>query len=294
MIDDTSEIRAWLRLAGCPGVSNEVALALLRALGPPSHIFEASTHQLAGIVGSHLAAELRRAPSPALESTTEKTILWANEPGNHFIALGDERYPPQLLEAPEPPLVLFLRGDPALLLRPLLAVLLSPNATSEGLRTTGEFVLALVRRGVSLIWESSQASPAQRWHETARASGCVVHPLGFVADCGGQRAAPVSPLGAMVTDTPPGAAPRPLRRSQANRILAGLCRALLMVQANGFSSEYETARLAGELGRDLFAIPGSIHSPFSKASHRLIKSGAKLVETTDDIYSELSSFPRQV
>ncbi len=284
------EIAAWLRLIECPGVTAEGARALLAALGPPTEIFGARVTLLSRIVGAEIARSLHRPASADLTARIAATQAWAQADGHTFVSLGDDSYPQQLLQIPDPPLVLYVEGDLAALAEPLLGVLLSRQSTQEGLRDAIRFSRALAARGLRLALDRACASLLPELDE-----GLAGRILWVSRVCPKLRG-PKETLGqpeprSTVAFTQHPGAQRLRGPSRGpHRLLAGLSRALLVVQAARRSEVFDTARFAAELGRDVFAIPGSIHSPLSKASHQLIKDGAKLVESADDVSNELSGF----
>lgn len=287
---DAGEIEAWLRLTACAGATPAAVRTLLGGLGPPEQIFAAPARELARLVGPDLARALRAPVSPAFVERFEAIVAWAQASDQHFVALGDPDYPSSLLETPDPPLVLYIWGEPRRLVAPLLGILLSRQATGEGLRNASEFARALALRKIELMWEETTL---RSFPTLALAAGARA-----LAVAGSGSPLPASGAGAnraratLVSEHAPGAGPERVRPRRANRLFAGLCRAILVVQGARHSEIFETARAAGQWGRDIFAVPGSIHSPLSKAGHQLIKDGAKLVESSVDIFSELAGFAR--
>lgn len=230
-----------------------------------------------------VAAALRAAPAPELECAIEEALAWCSRPRTRFIALDDPDYPRQVLETPDPPFYLFVRGDPELLLRPQLALLISREANSDGVRTARDFAQALCDRNLTLLWELESLT-----HFTSLRKLSIRNSL--AVDSRGLRAEGEGIAGTLVSAQTPGQMRAERGHGGPNPLLAALCRAILVVQGGKSSPIWHTARLGAEWGRDILAIPGSIHSPLSKASHRLIKEGAKLVESSDDIFAELAGF----
>ncbi len=284
------EISAWLRLIECPGVTAEGARVLLAALGPPMQIFGARASLLSEIVGAEMARGLLSPASAALTARIAATQAWAKADGHTFVTLGDHSYPQQLLQIPDPPLVLYVEGEPAALAEPLLGVLLSRQSTQEGLRDAMRFARALSSRGLGLALDHACASLLPELVEGL--AGRIVWVSRTCPKLRRPNETLIEPelLSTVAFTQHPGAQQLRGPSRGPHRLLAGLSRALLVVQAARRSEVFDTARFAAELGRDVFAIPGSIHSPLSKASHQLIKDGAKLVESADDISNELSGF----
>ena len=296
------ELAAWLRLTETPGVGSESCRALLAAFGLPEEIFAASGAQLARIVPQRIAAALRAPPDDKLLALTERTLTWAQQPGNHVVTLGDDRYPPLLLEIGDPPPLLYVKGRVALLATPSLAIVGSRNATAQGLIDARRFAEALVVARHSVVSGLALGIDAAA-HEGAlnvvEASGAqeiddasTIAVIGTGADivypaANRSLAHRIAERGAIVSEFVLGSPAAAHHFPRRNRIIAGLARGVLVVEAAAQSGSLITARLAGESGREVFAIPGSIHSPLSKGCHRLIKQGAKLVESVADILEEL-------
>ncbi len=279
----------WLRLCLVPGISGSSQRALLRAFGSPAAALDASRAAVAAVSGQAVADALAGGPPPG---QLEAALSWLEAPGHHLLALGDEEYPRSLLEIPDPPTVLTALGDPALLARPAIAVVGSRNATRQGVLDAHEFALALSRRGYVI------ASGLAVGIDAAAHRGGLAGPSSTIAVVGTgldrvypaanrELAHEIAGRGVLVSEfalgTPPVAANFPRR----NRIISGLTRGVLVVEAAVASGSLTTARLALEQGRDVFAIPGSIHSPLSKGCHWLIKQGAKLVESAEDLLAEI-------
>ena len=258
MIDEDG-LAAWLRLTLIPGIGGETQRRLLAAFGLPDAIFAAGRLAASGIVGGRADLLFDFDPSEAVDHS----LAWASQPDHHILTLADSSYPQSLLEIPDPPSVLYIRGNPALLQSPGIAIVGSRNATPQGLKTAESFAQALAGRGFAII------------------SGLALG-IDAAAHRGALTIVSEFPLG-----TPAIAANFPRR----NRIISGLSRGVLVVEAAPESGSLITARLAAEQGREVFAIPGSIHSPVARGCHKLIKQGAKLVETAQDILEELGGDP---
>lgn len=291
MSGDT-ELAAWLRLSLIPGLGPAGQRKLLAAFGLPTQIFAASPTTLIPHIGETLALRLHRHDAQA---AVEQALTWAAAPGNHVITLADSHYPAALLEIPDPPTLLYVSGDPALLSRNMLAVVGSRNATAQGLSNAEQFSAALSRAGFTIVSGLALGIDAAAHRGALRGTGSTVAVLGTGIDVrypARNRALfeAIAAEGALLSEYPlgtPAAAPNFPRR---NRLISGLARGVLVVEAALVSGSLITARFAGEQGRELFAIPGSIHSPLSKGCHALIKQGAKLVDSAQDIIEELGDW----
>lgn len=291
MNPDPDELAAWLRLTGSAEVTPAQWRLALAALGSPQAVLGASLAHLTALIGRDAARTLRAAPHASLAQSIESAVHWCAHDGNHCITLGDARYPAALLEIPDPPALLFSRGDVALLNEPLLALLAARTPSREGLLNARQFARALAAEGVPLLFGDDDQIPwtTINGRAAARVRGVLVLEKGF-----GTRARPVADdVGApalCVSEITPGSTPGRVARGVPDRLLAGLARAVLVIEAGIGSSPLATARLAAEFGRDVLAIPGSIHSPLSKGCHRLIKQGARLVESVADVLDEVRRF----
>ncbi len=219
---------------------------------------------------------------------------------HHVLVLGDAAWPPSLLQTADPPLLLYVRGNPAVLARPGIAIVGSRQATAQGKDNARAFAQALGDQGYVIVSGLAQGIDAAA-HEggLASAAGTVA-----VVGTGLDRSYPprhaglaarIAEHGAVVSEYAPGTPPLPEHFPQRNRIIAGLTQGTLVVEAALRSGSLITARLASEAGREVFAIPGSIHAPQAKGCHALLKQGAKLVESAEDILEELlgPAAPRQ-
>jgi len=297
---DKDELRAWLRLLLTPHVGPTVARRLLAALGSPQAVFTASRLTL-GKLASERETEALLAEPPELDAQCDTTAAWLLEPGCHLLTLADPRYPATLLEAANPPLLLFAQGDLALLQAPAVAVVGSRHPTAQGQDNARAFAQALSGAGVVVVSGLALGVDAAA-HEGAL-SGAPTSPQagwpgGSIAVVGTgldvvyprRHATLVKQLrahGLVLSEFLLGTPPLSPNFPKRNRIVAALARGTLVVEAAVQSGSLITARLAAELGREVLAIPGSIHSPQSRGCHALIKQGAKLVETAQDVLDEL-------
>ncbi len=276
------ELAAWLHLALAPGIGPRT---LLEAAGEAPDV-----------------PALVAAPPPALRAAlaavdpaaVEAALAWTRAPRHHLLHWLHPDYPPLLRELPDPPLVLWVIGDPDLLSLPQVAIVGSRHPTRDGLRNAHAFAAHLAAAG--LIVTSGLAMGIDgAAHAGALESGRTLAVMGTGID----RIYParhrdlahriVDTGGALVSEFPPGTPPRGRHFPRRNRIISGLALGTLVVEAALRSGSLITARLAAEQGREVFAIPGSIHNPLARGCHRLIREGAKLVETGQDIVEELGA-----
>ncbi|WP_304359882.1 DNA-processing protein DprA [Collimonas fungivorans] len=297
---DADELAAWLRLEQTAGVGAETARRLLAAFGLPANIFSSSFSALHKVVPERIAYALLAAPSDAVQALIERTQEWLQQPGNRLFTLADSTYPQALLDISDPPLMLYVKGRAELLERPAMAVVGSRNATVQGVANADRFAEILSQRGLTIISGMALGIDAAAHQGALRGAagnpegGSTVAVIGTGADIvyparNRALAHQIAEGGCIVSEYPlgmPGIAANFPRR---NRIISGLARGVLVVEAAAQSGSLITARMAAEQGRDVFAIPGSIHSPLSKGCHQLIKQGAKLVESAQDILEELGS-----
>lgn len=282
------ETLCWLALEAIPGLGPDGVRRLLDAFGHPCAILSAARGQLAPLVGERLAEALTR---PVAPERHQATLAWLAQPGNQFIPITHPDYPERLRSLPDPPPWLYVKGDRALLQSPMLAIVGSRNATTQGRRDAAAFAQALAGAGLIIVSGLALGIDTAA-HEGALAAGTSVAVVGTGLD----RVYParnrdlahrLAARGAIVSEFPIGTPPRPGQFPRRNRIISGLSLGVLVVEAALDSGSLITARLAAEQGREVFALPGSIHSPLSKGCHRLIREGAKLVDSVDDILDEL-------
>ncbi len=283
------ELAAWLRLTLLPGIGGETQRQLLKTFGLPSAIFAARGSELRAAVGDALAATIT---GHACDAAIEAALEWSRQPGNRILTLADAEYPQALLTTADPPVLLYAKGCVEQLNRPAFAVVGSRNATKQGEANAHAFAAALSQAGLTV------ASGLALGIDAAAHRGALEGGAGTIAVIGtgidriyparnAALARDIAERGVIVSEfhlaTPPHAPNFPRR----NRIIAGLGRGCLVVEAADASGSLITARLAADAGREVFAIPGSIHAPLSKGCHRLLKQGAKLVESARDILEEL-------
>lgn len=288
-----SERAAWLRLLLTPGIGRTSARQLLACFGSAESVWQVDRTAWADCIGPAKAAALA-APPPDWDTELSRLETWlSHSTDRHMVALGDGRYPNSLLETPDPPLVLFVQGRVESLGQTLaLAVVGSRNPTPQGAEHARRFAHALAEAGVSVVSglalgvDGEAHAGALDGHGTTLA--CVGTGLDRVYPARHRDLAHrIAAQGAIVSEYPLGTPPLAAHFPQRNRIIAGLGQGTLVVEAALQSGSLITARLAADMGREVFAIPGSIHSPQSRGCHALIRQGAKLVESVEDILEEL-------
>ena len=305
-----TDLAAWLRLTVTPSIGNSAARRLLQAFGPPENIFTQSSAALQSCVTAAQAQALLREPAgfPAL---LEKTQHWLAEAehgdtARSVVALGDPQYPALMLETEDPPLLLYLLGARRFVAaggqpfpeHTCLAVVGSRNPSAQGEQNALQFARALRASGLTIVSGLALGVDAAA-HEGALTdahSGEATPATIAVVGTGLDRVYPrrnlelahrIAAQGLLVSEYPLGTPPLPAHFPQRNRIIAGLSQGTLVVEAAPASGSLITARLASEQGREVFAIPGSIHAPQSRGCHALIRQGAKLVESAQDVLEEL-------
>jgi DNA processing protein len=248
----------------------------------------------AGLSDETVAA-LRKPDPEQLQSDLD----WLAEPGHHLITWDDERFPPLLRDVPAPPAALFVDGDPDALWRPQVAVIGSRNPTAGGRDNARDFAGELALRGMT-ITSGMAAGIDSVAHEAALAAGGLTVAvtgtgLDIVYPTSGRALAErIRGQGALVSELPPGTPARRAHFPSRNRIISGLSLGVLVIEAGLRSGTLITARLAAGQGRDVFALPGSIHNPLAKGCHRLIREGVRLVESVDEILQELAPLAGQL
>lgn len=280
---------AWLRLARVPGLDAAVARSLVERFGGPAALLAASPEDLAA---AGIAPEGRRALAQSDAVGLERDLRWLEGPGRLLLAADDARYPPQLLAIAGAPPVLFMEGDAAVLSLPQVAIVGSRAATAAGRETAFEFAARLSASGLAITSGLATGIDAAAHRGALAAGGCTVAVCGTGLDqvypvSHATLAADIAQRGALVSEFPAGTPPLASNFPRRNRLLSGLARGVLVIEAAARSGSLITARLAGEQGREVMALPGSIHNPLARGCHRLIKDGAALVETPEDVLATL-------
>lgn len=289
----SDDLAAWVRLLATPDVGRGMARQLMARWGNPAAIFDLPKSTLAAVLGPSLAEHLSRDPEGWGEQRAAVSQWLAGDASRHLIALDDARYPRALMHTADPPLLLYVQGRVELLNAPSLAIVGSRNATAQGADHARNFARVLGGCGYTIVSGLALGIDGAAHDGAVDTSGGTVAVVGTGID----RIYPtrhealarrISSKGLIVSELPLGTSPLRENFPQRNRIIAGLTQGTLVVEAAPESGSLITARMASECGREVFAIPGSIHSPQSRGCHALIKQGAKLVESAEDVMEELS------
>ncbi len=284
------ETEAWIRLAGVGGLSRASTDSLLAAFGSAAAVVAAGRRaweEHAVPADSIAALEARD------DGYFDRVTDWLGTPGRSVITRASSDYPPLLSETADPPLLLYVIGDATCLPLPQLAVVGSRNPTRGGERTAREFAMHLAASGLAITSGLASGIDTAAHEGAIAAGGRTIAVMGtgidrvYPAANRGLAHRIVDSGGALVSEFPLGVAPAPWHFPRRNRIIAGLSLGTLVVEAARRSGSLITARLAAEQGREVFAIPGSIHNALARGCHRLIRDGARLVESAEDIFSEL-------
>jgi DNA processing protein len=284
----TGRALAWAALAQ-KHLNARALAALLREFGDPEALLAAPRARLLNVVPEETAERLA---APVDAARSERTRAWLSDPAHEVVAWDDADYPRALFDIGDAPPALFFVGRRELLNRPALAIVGSRHATPGGTQNARDFARALSDAGLTIV------SGLALGIDGAAHEGGLAGASSTVAVCatGLDRVYParhralahdIAARGAMLSEHAPGTPPAKENFPRRNRLISGLARGVLVVEATLSSGSLITARCAGDQGRDVFAIPGSIHSPFSKGCHKLIREGAKLVETAEDVLAEL-------
>jgi DNA processing protein len=295
---DAAERAAWLRLLLTPGLGPASTRRLLAEFGMPQEILAAGSAALKVLLPDEVVHALRRPPDAETESAIASTERWlAGGAERSVLSLADADYPAALLQCPDPPIVLYAWGRREILGQPSLAIVGSRSCTQQGRQTAEAFARALGHAGLTIVSglalgidAAAHRGALQAVDEGAAPSTIAVVGSGIdVVYPASHRALTdaVRVRGLVLSEFVPGTPALAHNFPRRNRVIAGLARGVLVVEAALRSGSLITARLAAELGREVFAIPGSIHSPTARGCHRLIKDGAKLVESAQDVLDEL-------
>jgi DNA processing protein len=284
------DLGAWLRLSLTPGLTGEAMRRLLAAFGDPQKAVGATRAELLRHLPEPVAAAIQRGGAP--EDALSQARLWLADPANRIITLADPEYPPQLLQITDPPPLLYLKGRVDLLARPALAIVGSRNGTAQGIANAESFARSLSDAGLTIVSGLALGidAAAHRGGLTGRSSSIAVLGTGLDIVYPARNRALAHELaerGALISEFTLGTPALPANFPRRNRLISGLTLGCLVVEAAALSGSLITARSAAEQGREVFAVPGSIHSPLAKGCHALIKQGAKLAESARDILEEL-------
>jgi DNA processing protein len=285
-------LAAWLRLTLTPGLGPAALRNLLKEFGMPEAVLARSRAELA----RHMpAAALEALQSAPVAEAVTRALRWLEGPQRTLVTLADADYPRALLEIADPPPVLYAQGRTGLLQCPALAIVGSRNATAQGVANAEAFARSLSEAGLTIVSGLALGIDAAAHRGGLAGPGSTIAVLGTGVDLvyPARNAAlfeDIGNRGLLLSEFPLGTPAATHNFPRRNRLISGLARGCLVVEAALASGSLITARAAADQGREVFAIPGSIHSPLSKGCHALLKSGAKLVESAEDVLSELTGF----
>lgn len=283
------ETEQWVALSLVPGLGDETTRRLLAAFGGPGEILAASQPALREVIKPSVAQAIIQGPDRA---RLGGVLRWLEDPLNSIITLADPDYPRTLLQIPDPPPLLYLKGRRDMLNGPALAIVGSRNATARGIANTEAFAEALSNAGLCVVSGLALGIDAAAHRGGLRGAARSIAVVGTGLDIvypakNRELAHELAREGALISELPLGTPAVGSNFPRRNRIISGLARGCLVVEAAMRSGSLITAHQALEQGREVFAVPGSIHSPLSKGCHALIKQGAKLVENAQDVLEDL-------
>lgn len=290
-----SDVAQWLALNQTSGLGNAAFCQLLAKFGSPDAIYSASLSQLREVVDDEIAQKIMQGPDI---DAIAPTLGWLQKDHAHVVTLADDNYPQRLLEINNPPAVLYAIGNLHWLNHPSIAIVGSRNATPQGEKNAEEFAASLCHFGLCVVSGMALGIDGAAHRGALKASGksngATIAVVGTGLDIvyparHRDLAHKIAERGLIISEFPLGTPSKAQNFPRRNRLISGLSLGCLVVEANIDSGSLITARLATEQGREVFAIPGSIHSPVAKGCHQLIKQGAKLVENTQDILEEIKN-----
>ena len=287
---DDDELLAWLTLLRAPGLGSAGLRVLLQRAGSARAICR-DARKLRASAGLEQAALEWIARPDAMRLDAD--LAWLAQPGHRLLRCDEADFPPQLETIPQPPAALFVAGDPAALLAPQIAIVGARSATAQGLANARDFARTLSRAGLTVTSGMADGIDGAAHAAAMEAGGRTVAVIGTGPDLVYPRkhrdlAARIAAQGAIISEFSPGTEARPDHFPRRNRLIAGLSLGTLVVEAGLQSGSLITARLAAEAGLEVFALPGSIHNPLAKGCHRLIRDGARLVETAAEVIEALA------
>ena len=288
--EDLAEKTLWIGLSKIDGLGAQTFCELLKVFGNPRNIYAASFQQLKAVVADHIATEISRGVN---EETLAESIRWLSLENNFLVTLADSHYPKSLLEITDPPPVLYAKGKLELLNQPSIAIVGSRNATTQGKENAEAFAKGLSSFGLCIVSGLALGIDGAAHRGAMQANGStiavtatgldIVYPSKHL-----DLAHQIAKHGLLISEFALGETSKPQNFPRRNRLISGLSLGCLVVEASLQSGSQITARLATEQGREVFVIPGSIHSPTSNGCHQLIKQGAKLVDNLQDIIEDLN------
>ena len=293
MLDAESHL-PWLRLLRAPGAGPKTQQRLLAAFGSIDALLRASPRAIAEAGGRQVSGQLPDADDRLIQ----KDLAWLAKPGNGLLTWDQADYPALLRDLPDAPVALFYRGDPALLQLPLLAIVGSRTPSRGGVQNAEDFAASMAESGLGIVSGLANGIDTAAHRGALRVNGATIAVVGTGLDrvypANNQLLAQeIADKGLLLSEHPPGTDAHPGHFPRRNRVIAGISIGTLVVEAAQKSGSLITARLSAEAGREVFAIPGSIHNPLAKGAHQLIREGAKLVESVADILVELAPLLQQ-
>ena len=292
MKQQNAQWRYWLALLRTPGLGNQTLLQIAHCPVLPEQIFALPYAELKTLGFSDSVIEALKQPD---WSRVEQDLDWLAYPDNHLITILDDEYPSQLREIAAAPALLFAKGDYSLLSSMQLAMVGSRNPSRQGEKTAHEFASALAICGWTITSGLAMGIDAFSHEGALAVDGKTIAVAGTGLDrvypaSHKQLAIQIAQKGLLISEFPPGTPAKADHFPRRNRIISGLCQGLLVVEAAQQSGSLITARMALDQNREVFAIPGSIHNPLARGCNALIRQGAKLVETVEDVLEELGQY----
>ena len=280
----------WLSLSKIDGLDCQTFCQLLKTFGSPSEIYRKKFKELRAVVSEKIALEIGQGVD---QTGLKDTLTWLAQANNHIVTLADPDYPKALLEIADPPPLLYAKGNIALLNKLSIAIVGSRNASVQGEKNAEAFAQGLAEHGLCIVSGLALGIDGAAHRGALKAKGDTIAVVGTGLDMvypaqHRDLAHQIASSGLIISEFPLGTLSKPQNFPRRNRLISGLSLGCLVVEANLKSGSQITARLSAEQGREVFAIPGSIHSPLAKGCHQLIKQGAKLVDSLQDIVEELN------
>ena len=285
----------WLALVAAPGVGPRIVVRLLARFGEAAAVRRAPAETLEQLGLGDQAIDALRSPDRV---GIDRALAWSEQPQADILTLSDPRYPRLLKEIPDPPPVLYVRGDPLVLSEPQIAIVGSRNPTPQGALITRELASQLAAWGL-VVTSGLAVGVDGAAHQGALMGGRTVAVLGTGPDqvypaCHRDLARQIPAQGALVSEYPPGEGPRARNFPRRNRLISGLSLGVLVTEAAPQSGSLITARHALEQGREVLAVPGSVRNPLARGCHALIREGARLAEDAEQVLAELAPMLRGV
>lgn len=286
---DISEKTLWISLSTVHGLGAQTFCLLLKTFGNPANIYAATTKQLKEVVSDKIASAIGQGVN---EQAIAEASQWLSHANNHLVTLADPHYPKALLEIADPPPFLYAKGNLTLLNQASIAIVGSRSASVQGEKNAEAFAHDLCGYAICIVSGLALGIDAAAHRGALKANGATIAVVGTGLDIvypakHRDLAHQIVERGLIISEFSLGTPSKPQNFPKRNRIISGLSLGCLVVEANLQSGSQITARMAAEQGREVFAIPGSIHSPMSKGCHQLIKQGAKLVDCLQDIVEDL-------